>query len=109
MTPIERFEAMLANGQDSDMLRLSLGQAYYKSGDYLRSATHLRAAVEQNPDYSVAWKLLGRALAEQGELSAALQAYDAGLAAAKKNGDKQAEKEIGVFRRRLMKQRDEHP
>jgi hypothetical protein len=52
-------------------------------------------------DYSAAWKLLGHTLAAQSDNAAAIDAYRSGIAAAQKRGDKQAEKEMTVFLRRL--------
>lgn len=97
------FEAMLARGQDSEMLRFTLGGEYLKEGDAGKAIEHLSRAVEMKPDYSAAWKLLGRALAAAQRYTDALGAFDSGLAVAAKNGDKQSEKEIGVFRRRVVK------
>jgi len=94
---------MLTRGQDSDMLRYTLGNAYYKEKQYDKAIEHLRAAVELKPAYSTAWKVLGRVLADNEQHQDALQAYDAGLAAAAQNGDKQVEKEITVFRKRVVK------
>jgi len=104
VTQIETFERMLEQGQDSDMLRLTLGGAYQKDGQLAKAIEHLEKAVELNPDYSTAWKALGRVLAEDQQLQKALDAFDAGLVAADKNGDKQVEKEINVFRKRVVKQ-----
>ena len=104
MSQIDTFEAMLSRGQDSEMLRYTLGNAYYKEKRYPEAAIHLAHAVELKPTYSTAWKVLGRVLADDGQLDKALDAFDAGLAAAKTNGDKQVEKEIGVFRKRVVKQ-----
>lgn len=104
MSQIDTFEAMLSRGQDSEMLRYTLGNAYYKEKRYTEAATHLAYAVELKPGYSTAWKVLGRVLADDGQLYRALEAFDSGLAAAKSNGDKQVEKEIGVFRKRVVKQ-----
>jgi len=101
MDPVERFEAMLAQGRDSALLRFSLGMQYLKAGDPAAAARHLRSAVEQDAEYSAAWKLLGKALAEAGERAAAIDAYRSGIAAAQRRGDKQAAKEMGVFLRRL--------
>lgn len=101
---IRSFEAMLARGQDNALLRFSLGSEYAAAGDWPRAVEHLRAAVSLDADYSAAWKLLGRALAESGDPAAALDAYDQGLDAAERRGDVQAAKEIRVFRRRLQKQ-----
>ena len=103
MDPAQRFEALLASGKDSALLRFSLGMHYLGTGDATRAAGHLRRAVEQDPDYSAAWKLLGKALAESGDAPAAIAAYRDGIAAADRKGDKQAGKEMGVFLKRLQK------
>jgi Tfp pilus assembly protein PilF len=107
MNPAERFEALLAAGKDNALLRFSLGLHYLNAGDAARAAPHLRAAVAHDPDYSAAWKLLGRALADSGARAEAQAAYRAGIAAAERKGDKQAAKEMGVFLRRL--ERDPPP
>ena len=101
--PLERFEALLASGKDSPLLRFSLGMQYLASGDAARAAEHLRSAVTQDAGYSAAWKLLGKALADAGRTSDAMQAYRAGIEAAGKKGDKQAAKEMTIFLRRLEK------
>ncbi len=106
MTQIDNFEAMLKRGQDSEMLRYTLGNAYYKEKQFADAEMHLRKAVEMKPDYSTAWKLLGRVLSDAEQYQDALQAFDSGLIAAKENGDKQVEKEIGVFRKRVLKRLD---
>jgi Tfp pilus assembly protein PilF len=104
MTPaIENFENMLATGKDNALLRFSLGNAYLGAGDATRAVTHLRKAVEHDPKYSAAWKLLGRALNEAGDAKAALEAYRQGIAVAEAKGDVQAAKEMTVFARRIEK------
>lgn len=103
MSTVESFEAMLAKGMDGDMLRFSLGNAHWKADNPEEAITHLRKAVELNHDYSAAWKLLGRALVDAGRLDEASVAYISGLEAAQRKGDKQNEKEINVFIKRLNK------
>jgi len=103
MDPAERFEALLASGKDGALLRFGLGMHYLKAGDAERAAQHLRRAVEQDPAYSAAWKLLGKALADSGANAEAMEAYRSGIAAAEARGDKQAAKEMTVFLRRLEK------
>ena len=103
MDPAERFEALLASGKDGALLRFGLGMQYLNAGDAARAVPHLRRAVEQDPAYSAAWKLLGRALAQTGANDEAMVAYRSGIAAAEKRGDKQAAKEMTVFLRRLEK------
>ena len=97
-------ERLLASGKDGALLRFGLGDAYLKAGDASRAVEHLRQAVALDRSYSAAWKLLGKALASEGDNDAALAAYRAGIDAAEKKGDKQAMKEMRVFARRLAKQ-----
>ena len=104
MPSIADFEAMLAAGRDNALLRFSLGNEYLKAGDAARAAAHLRRAVEHDPKYSAAWKLLGKALTDAESWQDALAAYRQGIAVAEARGDNQAAKERGAFARRIMKQ-----
>ncbi len=104
MSIIQQFEAMLTEGQDNALLRYSLGNEYLKAGHPARAVEHLRRAVEHDPDYSAAWKALGKALTDQGNAVGAIEAYESGIEVAEKKGDKQAAKEMGVFLKRLRKQ-----
>jgi|SRR5687768_5909741 len=104
MTIITNLENLLANGKDGATLRFSLGSEYLKAGDVNAAVMHLERAVEQEPTYSAAWKLLGRALTEAGKPDDALDAYRKGIAVAEKRGDKQAAKEMTVFARRLERE-----
>jgi predicted Zn-dependent protease len=100
-TALANFLKMLDAGKDGALLRYSLGNEYTKAGDPERAAVHLRRAVELDPEYTAAWKLLGRALADSGQRDEALAAYMSGIAVAIRRGDKQAQKEMQVFARRL--------
>ena len=104
MEAVERFEALLAAGKDSALLRFGLGMEYLKAHDPVRAVGHLRAAVAQDATYSAAWKLLGKALAENADHEGAIDAYTRGIAAAQARGDKQAAKEMTVFLRRLQRE-----
>ncbi len=103
MNQIDTFEAMLARGQDNEMLRYTLGNAYFVEQQHEKAIEHLRKAVDMKPDYSAAWRVLGRALAADGQLQAARDAFDEGEKVAEANGDKQTAKEINVFRKRVIK------
>jgi predicted Zn-dependent protease len=100
---LENFVQMLAAGKDGALLRFSVGNEYLKAGDSARAAEHLARAVALDPGFTAAWKLYGRALAASGQAAAALAAYGSGIAVASARGDKQAEKEMRVFARRLEK------
>ena len=94
---------MLDQGQDNAILRFGLGNALFKSGQASEAILHLQAAIEFDPQYSAAWKVLGRALAEIGDKEQAINVFEKGLTVAEHKGDRQAVKEIGVFLKRLQK------
>lgn len=103
MSAIDNFERMLASGKDSALLRFGLANEYMKRGDFTQAAKHAEQAVRLDPDYSAAWKVLGKALVDSGDASRAIDAYRAGIAAAERKGDKQAAREMQVFLKRLEK------
>lgn len=100
---ISTLEKLLGTPRDGAMLRYSLGIEHAKAGNAANAVQYLRDAVERDPLYSAAWKALGRALEESGRAGEALEAYARGIEAARTKGDRQAEKEMTVFRKRLEK------
>ena len=95
------FEKLLAAGRDGALLRFSLGNEYLKTGDAARAVAHLERAVALDPNFTAAWKIYGKALAAAGRGDEALAAYRSGIAVAHARGDRQAEKEMSVFARRI--------
>ncbi|AKK01576.1 hypothetical protein VM99_27415 [Pseudomonas chlororaphis] len=101
---LDSLEKMLAKGVDNPLLRFGLGKGYLDLGEFPRAAAHLQRCVELDPQYSAAWKLLGKAHQGRGDLAAARTAWERGLDAARGHGDKQAEKEMTVFLKKLDRQ-----
>ncbi|AXJ07902.1 hypothetical protein CFN16_28305 [Pseudomonas fluorescens] len=102
---IESLEKMLAKGVDNSLLRFGLGKGYLDLGESAKAAEHLQCCVGFDPKYSAAWKLLGKAHLALGDLASARQAWEQGLEAARAHGDKQAEKEMTVFLKKLDRQK----
>ena len=100
----ERLEKLLAQGRDNALLRFGLGDACLKDHDAEQAALHLAQATVQQPGYSAAWKLLGKALQQLGRLEEAQAAWTTGVTVARQQGDLQAVKEMTVFVKRLQKQ-----
>ncbi|WP_369969053.1 tetratricopeptide repeat protein [Stenotrophomonas rhizophila] len=100
MTALQR---MLDAGRDSALLRFSLSKGLLDAGEPAEAAAHLQRCVAQDPAYSAGWKLLGKAWLAAGDADAAARAWQEGIAVAQRNGDKQAEKEMAVFKRRADK------
>ena len=97
-------EKLLASGRDNALLRFGLGDACLKDNDAEQAALHLAQATQQQPGYSAAWKLLGKALHQLGRLDEAESAWTTGVTVAQQQGDLQAVKEMTVFVKRLQKQ-----
>ena len=101
---LESLEKMLAKGVDNSLLRFGLGKGYLDLKDNAKAAEHLRKCVELDPKYSAAWKLLGKAQLGLEDSAAARSAWEQGIVAAQAHGDKQAEKEMTVFLKKLDRQ-----
>jgi predicted Zn-dependent protease len=100
---VQRLRALCGGPRDGALLRMSLANALIAAGDRAAAIDELRRATAFDGEYSAAWKLLGKALAESGDAAGAIAAYEKGIAAAEKRGDKQAQKEMRVFLKRLQK------
>ena len=101
MKRVDALRAQLGGRRDGALLRYSLGSALLEEGDAIEAATHLRAATEFDPDYSAAWKLLGKARLAGGDTEAAAAAWRQGIAVADAAGNVQAAREMRVFLKRL--------
>ena len=100
---IERLEKLLDSPRDGALLRFSLGMEYLKLENTQKAIAFLRGAVARDAGYSAAWRALGKALETAENSGEALDAYRRGIAAAQNKGDKQAQKEMTVFARRIEK------
>ncbi len=98
---IASLEKMLDGPRDGALLRFSLGNEYLKADAPAAAAKCFQAAVDRDPNFSAAWKALGKALSAAGDSSGALAAYARGIAVAEARGDLQAAKEMQVFARRI--------
>jgi uncharacterized protein HemY len=99
----DMFRKLLERDQNNPMVLYSLGNELFKEGQYSEARDLLRRAVENKPDYSVAYRMLGRAHFELHENSEARSVFLRGKKVAQENGDLQTVKEIDVFTRRLEK------
>lgn len=105
MSLIDNLQKMLESGQDSALLRYSLGTACQKAGELEQAREHLAEAVRQDPGYSAAWKAYGKVLVELDRLEEAVDAFGRGIEVAEQKGDIQAAKEMNVFMKRAIKKR----
>ncbi|WP_053058033.1 tetratricopeptide repeat protein [Rubrobacter aplysinae] len=106
---VEMFNKLLDRDPENPMVLYSLGSELFKEGRYVEARDRLRRAVENKPDYSVAYRTLGRALYELEEDEEALRIFALGRGIAQENGDLQTVKEIDVFTKRVQKRRGDSP
>ncbi|NDY95900.1 tetratricopeptide repeat protein [Wenzhouxiangella limi] len=97
----EVIEQLIEKGRDGYEARLAAGQARLKAGPLDRAIEHLVRATDFRPDQTMAWQDLGKAYQLGGDAAAARAAWQRGLEAAVANGDKQAEKVMAVWLKRL--------
>lgn len=103
-TIITNLEKLLGGPRDGALLRYSLGNEFLKIGSPENAADYLRSCLAYDRHYSAAWKLLGKALTDCGDRSAALSAFEEGIRVAEESGDVQAAKEMQVFAKRLRRE-----
>jgi predicted Zn-dependent protease len=99
----DMFRKLLERDPDNPMVLYSLGNELFKEQKYTEARKYLSRAVRNKPDYSVAYRTLGRTLYELGEDTEARRVFAEGREVAQRNGDLQTVKEIDVFVRRLEK------
>jgi predicted Zn-dependent protease len=99
----DMFRKLLDRDPNNPMVLYSLGNELFKEKKYNEAEEYLSQAVRNKPDYSVAYRMLGRTLYELGENTEARRVFVEGREVAEKNGDLQTVKEIDVFIRRLEK------
>ncbi|QWT19327.1 tetratricopeptide repeat protein [Bacillus sp. NP157] len=101
---VERLRAQVGGVRDGALLRFSIGNALLSDGQYAEAAHAFREALVFDPNYSAAWKLLGKALLAVDDEDGAARAWSEGVATATARGDIQASKEMTVFLNRLKRQ-----
>ncbi len=72
---IARLRQQCDGPRDGALLRFSLGNALLNDGDAGAAIDELRRAVDFDPAYSAAWKLLGKACLADGDPAAAAEAW----------------------------------
>jgi uncharacterized protein HemY len=97
-------EKILAQGNDNQLLRYTLGTVCLKEGALQEALLHLEEALKQDPGHSASWKVYGKVLAALERFDEARSAYQQGIDVAESKGDVQAAKEMKVFLKRIINQ-----
>lgn len=100
---IEALLKLIGTDLDSALLRMTIATTLLNQEMAAEAEAHLSEATVMDPSYTAAWKSLGKVRLSLEDAEGARTAWQAGIEAARENGDKQAEKEMAVFLRRLNK------
>ena len=98
---IESLLKLVGTPRDNSMLRLTLARLLADRSDLEQAETHLQMAIEMDGEYTAAWKELGKVRRLNNDAPGAARAWRQGIEVARARGDKQAEKEMTVFLRRI--------
>jgi Flp pilus assembly protein TadD len=102
-SPLQAFEELATQAPENVMVRYGLGREYLKGKHFADAEREFREAVRLKPDYSAAYRELGKALVGLERLEEAREIYLKGAEVACEKGDLQTKKEIEVFLNRLEK------
>lgn len=97
----EKLAAQLARDPERPEAQLAMAQLCLREQDASAAGEHAVRAVALKPDYSAAYLLAGQAAQAAGDVAAAADWYGRGAEVAQQQGDKQIERQIAVFRKRL--------
>jgi tetratricopeptide (TPR) repeat protein len=98
---LEQFRQIVDMDPDDYFSHFGYASALCDAGRYAEAVREFRAAIRLKPDYSAAFRDLGRALEKTGAHAEAIQVYHEGIPIAERNGDLQTLKEMQVFLKRL--------
>jgi Flp pilus assembly protein TadD len=98
---LEQFREIVDLDPDDYFSHFGYASALFDVGRYPEAVLEFREAIRLKPDYSAAFRDLGKALERSGAHAEAMQAYCQGIPVAERNGDLQTLKEMQVFLKRL--------
>lgn len=97
MSRREKLEKMLVADPDDPFLHYALAKEEISAGEPAAGVQRLTGVIERFPDYVPAYFQKAQTAAELGEIETARQTVTAGIAVARRVGDRHAESEMSGF------------
>jgi tetratricopeptide (TPR) repeat protein len=91
---ITALEAMLQQDSQNSFVHYSLAMEYAKAGRLEHAVAAFRKLIEVNPDYAAAYYHAGQTLERLGDLDAAREMYEKGIAVTTRTGDAHTRSEL---------------
>jgi len=98
---IAKYEGLLAQRPQDELLQFSLGKAFYDAGRLPEAEKHLSAALEAKPDWMVVAMLLAKIALQRDDKALARSYYEKGLELAIAQDHEGPEEEIRAALARL--------
>jgi Flp pilus assembly protein TadD len=98
---IQQIKAEIQKDPADPTIHFLLGLECIKAGRFDEATSALGRTVELRPDYTAAWRQLGKAHEKAGRIDQARTAYQRGIEVANQTGDLQAGKECSAVLHRL--------
>jgi Tfp pilus assembly protein PilF len=93
----QQIEEMLAEDPNDAFLRYGLAMEYVSAGQDEEAVRCFEQLLQTTPDYVPGYMQAGRALTRLNRVEEAREVYQAGIAAARQNGDMHAAEEMTGF------------
>ncbi len=100
---IQELENLIKQNPQNALMHYTLGIEYLRAEKPEKAINLLREAIDLEPDYSAAYRELGRALTKSNSMKEAIDIFNKGIAVAEEMGDIQTAKEMRVFLKRISK------
>lgn len=97
---IEGLEEIVADDPSDHTARFMLATEYAKAHRHADAIPHFEQVLVADPEYTAAYRGLGRALVAGGDTARAREVFERGVVVADRTGDYQSGKEMEVFLRR---------
>lgn len=101
---VRMIRSLLQRDLEDVVMWFGLGRALADLGRDGEAVEAFRRATELDPDYTAAWRELGRAQHAAGEPEAAVASLEHGIGLARRTGDLQTGREMRTFLRRARKE-----
>ncbi len=100
---VEMLQGLLSRDENDEVSWFGLGRALLELDRTAEARDAFSQAVRIKPDYSAAYRDLGRAWLECGDAQAACEALECGIQVAGRTGDLQTRREMEVFLKRARR------
>lgn len=94
MDRAEMLKQLLEQNPNDAFARYGLAMEYSRAGETETALAEFKRLMELHPDYTAAYQMAGKMLADAGRYEEARQMLESGLASAQRAGNKHAQEEM---------------